>query len=73
MMEQPHALLDKRDTQLLRRFEHRGVVLASARGGDVFGAGAGGAEDVVDEGELFSVVSFPIPRSGLVSSRSERA
>ena len=52
MVEQPGALLDERNTQFLRGLEDRTVVLASAGRGNVFGAGAGGAEDVVDEGEL---------------------
>lgn len=51
-MEQPGALLDKRNAQFLGRFEDRAVVLASAGRGDVFGAGAGGSEDVVDKREL---------------------
>lgn len=52
VVEQPGALLDERNTQFLRGLEDRTVVLASAGRGNVFGAGAGGAEDVVDEGEL---------------------
>lgn len=52
VMEQPHTLLDKGDTQFLRRLEDGVVVLAAGGRGDVFGAGTGGAEDVVDEGEL---------------------
>ena len=52
VMEQPGALLDKRNAQFLGRLEDRAVVLASAGRGDVLGAGAGGTEDVVDEGEL---------------------
>lgn len=52
MMEQPDSLLDKHDTQLLGRLENGTVVLAAARGSNVLGSGAGGAEDVVGEGEL---------------------
>lgn len=51
-MEQTSALLDERDTKLLGSLEDRAVVLRTAGCGDVFDAGAGGAEDVVNEGEL---------------------
>lgn len=52
VVEQPCALLDKRNTQLFSRLEDRAVVLATAGGRDVFSSGAGSTEDVVDEGEL---------------------
>lgn len=52
MVEQTDALLDKDHTQLLGGLEDGAVVLATSRGGDVLDAGAGSAEDVVDEGEL---------------------
>lgn len=52
MVEQPDSLLDKHDAELLGRLEDGAVVLAAARGSNVFGSGAGSAEDVVDEGEL---------------------
>ncbi|KAG5983232.1 hypothetical protein E4U54_006271, partial [Claviceps lovelessii] len=51
-MEQTNVLFHKGDAELLGRFKDRAVVLAPARGGDVADAGAGCAEDVVDEGEL---------------------
>ena len=52
MVEQPNALLHKRDPQVLRRVEHSLVILAPCRCGDVADAGAGGTVDVVGEGEL---------------------
>lgn len=52
MVEQTVALLDKDNAELLGGLEHGAVVLAPARGGNVLDAGPGGAEDVVDEGEL---------------------
>jgi len=55
VVEQAHALLDKDDAELLGRLEDGAVVLAAAGGGDVLCAGAGGAEDVVGEGELLRV------------------
>lgn len=38
MVEKPGVLLYERDTQLLRRLEHGGIVLAASRGGDVLGS-----------------------------------
>lgn len=52
MVEQTDALLNKGDTQLLGGLEDGSVVLAAGGGGNVLDAGAGSAEDVVDEGEL---------------------
>ena len=51
-MEQTSTLLDERDTKLLGGIKDRAVVLRTAGCGDVLDTGAGGAEDVVDEGEL---------------------
>ena len=52
MMKQPDILLYERDAQALRGLDHGAVVLAPGWSGHVFDAGAGGAEDVVGEGEL---------------------
>lgn len=52
VVEQTNILLDKGDTQTLGRLDNSAVVLAAAGGGNVLDAGAGRAEDVVDEGEL---------------------
>jgi hypothetical protein len=52
VVEQTDTLLDEGDTQLLGGLEDGGVVLAAGGGGNVLDTGAGGAEDVVDEGEL---------------------
>lgn len=52
MVEQTNTLLDEGDTQLLGSLEDGGVILAAGGGGNVLDAGAGSAEDVVDEGEL---------------------
>jgi len=52
MMEQPNALLHKRNPQALRRIKHRLVVLTPRRRCNVPHAGAGGAVDVVRKGEL---------------------
>ena len=52
MVEETNALLNERDTELLRGLEYLGVILATAWRGDVFCAGAAGSVDVVDEGEL---------------------
>ena len=52
MMKQPHILLYERNAQGLRGLDHRAVVLAACGRGHEFDAGAGGAEDVVGEGEL---------------------
>ena len=52
VVEETDALLHEGDAQLLGRLEDGRVVLAAAGSGDVLDAGAGGAEDVVDEGEL---------------------
>lgn len=52
-MEQTSTLLNERDTKLLGSLEDRAVVLRTAGCSDVLDAGAGGSEDVVDEGELF--------------------
>ncbi len=52
VVEETNILLDKGDTQSLGRLENGTVVLAAAGGGNVLDTGAGGAEDVVDEGEL---------------------
>lgn len=52
MMKQPDVLLYERDAQALGGLDDRAVVLAAGGGGHVFDAGAGGAEDVVGEGEL---------------------
>lgn len=37
MMEESNPLLNKHNTQFLRRLEDRTIVLATARSGDVFG------------------------------------
>lgn len=58
MVEQTNSLLNKDHTQLLGSLEYGGVVLAACRGGDVLDTRAGGTEDVVDEGELLSIVSL---------------
>lgn len=58
MVEQADALLDKDNSQLLSGLEDGTVVLATAGGGNVLDAGAGGAEDVVNEGELEQTVSM---------------
>lgn len=52
MMKQPRTLLNERNVQFLRGLEDGLVVVAPHGTGDVFDAGAGGAVDVVDEGEL---------------------
>jgi hypothetical protein len=52
VVEEPDALLDKRDAQLLRRLEHLRVVLAPARRRDVLGPGAPRSVDVIREREL---------------------
>jgi len=52
-VEQTSTLLDERDTKFLGGLEDGAIVLRTAGCGDVLDAGAGGAEDVVDEGELF--------------------
>lgn len=57
MVEQTDALLNKGDAQLLSGLEDGGVVLAAGGGGNVLDTGAGGTEDVVDEGELGWMVS----------------
>jgi hypothetical protein len=57
VVEQTDGLLNKGDAQLLSGLEDGGVVLAAGRGGNVLDTGAGGAEDVVDEGELGWMVS----------------
>jgi len=53
VVEQTSTLLNERDTKLLGSLEDRAVVLRTAGCSDVLDAGAGGSEDVVDEGELF--------------------
>lgn len=50
-------LLHEGDTELLGGREDELVILRTARSGDVLDAGASGAVDVVDEGELFVIVS----------------
>lgn len=52
MVEETNVLLDKGDAQALGGLDNGAVVLAAAGGGNVLDAGAGGAEDVVDKGEL---------------------
>jgi hypothetical protein len=52
VVEQTDTLLNEGDSKLLGSLEDGGVVLAAGRGGNVLDTGAGGAEDVVDEGEL---------------------
>lgn len=52
VVEETDVLLHKGNAQLLGRVEDGAVVLAATGGGKVLGAGASGAEDVVDEGEL---------------------
>ena len=52
MVEQTGTLLDKHNAKLLRSLEDSTVILAATGGGDVLDTGAGGAEDVVNEGEL---------------------
>lgn len=52
MVEEPDALLDKRDAQLLRRLEHQRVVLAPRRRRDVLGPGPSRSVDVIREREL---------------------
>ena len=51
-MEQPHALLDEHDAELLGGVEDSLVVLAAGGSGDVGGARALSTEDVVCKGEL---------------------
>lgn len=52
MMEQPRSLFDKRNAQLIRGIQHQLIILAARWRGNVLRAGAVGAEDIVDEGEL---------------------
>jgi hypothetical protein len=52
VVEEPDALLDKRDAQLLRRLEHQRVVLAARRRRDVLGPGPSRSVDVIGEREL---------------------
>jgi len=52
VVEQADTLLDEGDTQLLGGLEDGSVVLAARGGGNVLDTGAGGTENVVDEGEL---------------------
>ena len=52
MVEETSALLDESDAELLRGLEDGAVVLATTGGGNVLNTGAGGAEHIVDEGEL---------------------
>ncbi len=51
-MEEAGVLLHKGDAQLLSGAENRAIVLATAGGSNVLDAGAGGAIDVIGEGEL---------------------
>lgn len=52
VMEQAHALFDKRDPQAFSGLEDGGVILAARWRCYVFDAGAAGAKDVVGEGKL---------------------
>ena len=55
VVEQTGVLLDEGDAELLGGLENGTVVLATAGGGNVLDAGASGAVDVVDEGELVNL------------------
>lgn len=52
MVEQTDPLLDKDHAQLLSSLKDGAVVLAAGGGSNVLHTGAGGAENVVNEGEL---------------------
>lgn len=56
-MEQTDTLLNEGNAQLLSGLEDGSVVLAAGGGGNVLDTRAGGAEDVVDEGELGRMIS----------------
>ncbi len=60
MVEQPCALLNESNAQIVRRVENSTVILRSSRRGDVLHTTSGSAVDVVDEGELF-VTLAPSP------------
>lgn len=55
MVEQTSVLLDEGDAKLLGGLEDRTVVLAATGGGNVLDAGARGAIDIVNEGELIQL------------------
>lgn len=55
MVEQSDVLLNKGNAELLSSLKHGTVVLAAARGSNVLDAGARGAEDIVNEGELCAI------------------
>lgn len=52
MVEETGALLDEDNAELLRGLKDRAVILATTGGGNVLDTGAGGPENIVDEGEL---------------------
>jgi hypothetical protein len=52
VVEKTNALLNKGDTELLRGFEDRCVILASSWCSNVFGTRSSGAVDIVNKWEL---------------------
>jgi hypothetical protein len=56
VVEEACVLLNKRDAELLSGLEDGHVVLAAAGSSDVLDARAGGAVDIVNEGELVRLV-----------------
>lgn len=52
VVEETSTLLDENNAKLLRSLEDRAIVLATAGSSDVLNAGAGCAENIVDEREL---------------------
>lgn len=55
VMEQAYTLFDENNTELLCCFQHSTVVLAASWGSNIFGSGACGTEDVVNEWKLVAV------------------
>lgn len=61
VMEQAYTLFDKNNTELLRCFQDSTVVLAASWGCDIFGSGACGTEDIINEWKLVAVLkSAPV-------------